>query len=262
MAFLSQSFEVQFIHTATELVELFIFLGFQLVPANLNSVQSAGLFTWSFKCLSDSLNLASTVRSWMPCSSPLSLNLLCKPLGPPGSQQVLWSCKRAKGIVWVLHKVGTEDSQETGFTFKACFYRLHVFSSLLVVVFGTMSPDPESCWFHLFAELICTLVLPVLFVQIHPTKQSGHLVHFWDARCCLCCIQKLTGEALSLQIADWRRNEIFWLKTSTQMNYLQQFFEQASRVLGYEGAPGTKSCYFSKPIFNVWNQITGMWCSK
>lgn len=78
-----------------------------------------------FERLLDSPNLVSTARSWMPCSSRLSLSLLCRPSGPPGSPRVLWSCKRARGIVRVWCTVGTQDSQETGFSFKACFCCLH-----------------------------------------------------------------------------------------------------------------------------------------
>lgn len=44
-------FSVHFIHTAVEPSESFIYLIFQLIPANLKSVQSANFFAWSFQML-------------------------------------------------------------------------------------------------------------------------------------------------------------------------------------------------------------------
>lgn len=140
-------FSVHFIHTAVEPSEFFIYLTFQLIPANLKSVQSTNFLHGLFKCLLGSQNLVLTACSWMPCSSPLSLNLLYKPAGPPGSQQVLWSCQTARGIVLVLHGVDTEDLQRNGFHFKACFCCLHVFSSLPAVDFGIIYPAPNPVGF-------------------------------------------------------------------------------------------------------------------
>lgn len=165
-------------------------------------------------------------RCWMPCSSRLSLSLLCSSAHPPGSPQVLWSCQRARGIVQVW--CGAD------YSFKAHFCCLHACACPRLWHEGTSS---KPCWFHLLAQLMRTLDLLVVFVQVHCTKAEVSFPHRLqvpsDMHGGSCVGGEPLREAVSLHRGNWRRNKRFWLGTSVWVNYLPQFLEQLSVMLSY-----------------------------
>lgn len=167
-----------------------------MVPANLIFVWSPSLFTWSFWTVAR-LSEPSVYRSLLDA-------LLITPVTKPPLQAIGPSRKSTSALELQKSKRYC-PSVVHGWRLGLSRNWL-LLQSLFLLSARLKQPaccglwhevtNPKSCWFHIFAELICTLALPMVFLQAHRTKQRfphWHRVPFWETRCCLCCVTNLRG---------------------------------------------------------------------
>lgn len=120
------------------------------------------------------------------------------------------------------------------YSFKAHFCCLHACACPGLWPEVTSS---KPCWFHLFTQLMCTLDLLMVFVQVHHTKPEVSSPLWLQVPSNMhggACVVSWASEGGSVTLQrQLEKKQGFWLETSVWLNYLPQFLEQLNITSGY-----------------------------